>query len=85
MNYRFVHTYNLIAFLCVLGAIVALSLLGQRDLAVITGLVGILGSFKPWGSAPSKDEGPSGTTADPVKTEIISTPDTPVNVTETKP
>lgn len=66
MSFRYIHTYNLYAFLAVLVVILVLSLFGQKDLAVITGLVGILGSFKPWGSAPTDKHGPAGTPADPI-------------------
>jgi hypothetical protein len=46
-----IHTHNLVAFLAVLTAIVLLALAGKAtDLAIMTGLVGVLGSFKPWGS-----------------------------------
>lgn len=45
-----IHVFNLVAFLGVLIAIVILSLAGKStDLAIMTGLVGVLGSFKPWG------------------------------------
>ncbi|WP_028970169.1 hypothetical protein [Sphingomonas sp. URHD0057] len=61
-----VHLFNLVAFLAVLSSIVVLSLAGKStDLAIMTGLVGILGSFKPWGLAPPPD-GPSGTPGDPI-------------------
>ncbi len=49
-----IHGYNLIAFIAVLGSIVILALAGSRtDLAIMTGLVGVLGSFKPWGATPA--------------------------------
>lgn len=69
-----VHLYNLVAFIAVLGAIVALALAGKAtDLAIMTGLVGVLGSFKPWGSAPPH-EGPTGTQTDPVTVEPVKEP-----------
>lgn len=40
---------NLIAFLSVLVTIAALALAGKNDAAILTGLVGVLGSFRPWG------------------------------------
>ncbi|WP_309646608.1 hypothetical protein [Phenylobacterium sp.] len=62
------HLFNLIAFLAVLSAIVTLALAGKpTDLAIMTGLVGILGSFRPWGATPAKtDEGPTGAPDDPL-------------------
>jgi hypothetical protein len=41
---------NLIAFVAVLLAIVVLALAGRNDAAILTGLVGVLGSFRPWGT-----------------------------------
>ena len=48
-----------------LGAIVALALFGSGgvDLAIMTGLVGVLGTFRP------SKSGPSGTPTDPVSVE----------------
>lgn len=62
-----VHLFNLVAFLAVLGSIVVLSLAGKAtDLAIMTGLVGILGSFKPWGlSAPPEEPAKPGTANKP--------------------
>ncbi len=41
--------FTFLAFIGVLVAIVALALLGEgTDIAILTGLVGVLGSFKPW-------------------------------------
>jgi hypothetical protein len=39
---------NLVAFLAVLLVIGALALWGKGDAAIMTGLVGVLGSFRPW-------------------------------------
>ncbi len=48
-----IHLFNLVAFLAVLVALIVLALAGKAtDLAIMTGLIGILGSFKPWGSSP---------------------------------
>lgn len=69
MKHNAIHLYNLAAFLAVIIAIVALALLGngKTDLAIMTGLVGVLGSFKPWGSAPPPEQkGPAGTQDDPL-------------------
>jgi len=41
---------NLVAFVSVLVAIVLLALWGKSDMAILTGLVGVLGSFRPWQS-----------------------------------
>lgn len=54
------HVLNLVAFLAVLGAIVALAAGNHPDMAIITGLVGVLGSFRPWSTSigsvtPSND------------------------------
>lgn len=56
------HWHNLIAFLAVLAAIVALSVWAEADLAIVTGLVGVLGSFRPWGMGQAA----SGKADDPV-------------------
>lgn len=50
------HFYNIIAFVVTVCAIVALALFGngRADLAIQTGLVGVLGSFAPWGRAAVK-------------------------------
>ncbi len=66
--FQSIHLFNLIAFLAVISAIVILALAGKAtDLAIMTGLVGILGSFKPWGAAPPADpQSPAGTPDDPV-------------------
>ena len=48
---------NLIAFVSVLAAIVALALAGKGTEAIMTGLVGVLGSFRPWAAS---GEHPSG-------------------------
>lgn len=41
---------NLVAFLAVVLSIVVLALNAQNtvDLSIMTGLIGVLGSFKPW-------------------------------------
>lgn len=39
---------NLVAFIAVLLSIVVLALAGKNDAAILTGLVGVLGSFRPW-------------------------------------
>lgn len=60
------HAFNLIAFLALLLAIVVLALAGTRaDQAVLVGLVGVIGTFRPW-SAAVAPEGPAGTTRDPI-------------------
>lgn len=70
-----VHLFNLVAFLAVLVAIVLLSLAGKStDLAIMTGLVGILGSFKPWGMSALPDG---------QKVEIDQPPNKPVPVEDT--
>lgn len=62
-----IHGFNLIAFLAVLGSIVWLALAGEgTDLAIMTGLVGILGTFRPWSSVSG---GPAGTKGDPLAVE----------------
>lgn len=77
-----IHTHNLIAFIAVLGAIVILALAGKAtDLAIMTGLVGVLGSFKPWGSMPPSD-GPKGTKEDPLAIEGSNNDKKPVHTTE---
>jgi hypothetical protein len=80
-----VHLFNLVAFLAVLTAIVLLSLAGKAtDLAIMTGLVGILGSFKPWGmSAPP--EGPAGTPDDPLSVAGAERGKKPVQTKSTQP
>lgn len=49
---------NLIAFLALLLAITVLALAGRGDAAILTGLVGVLGSFRPWSAQqePRKPE-----------------------------
>jgi hypothetical protein len=60
------HWHNLIAFLAVLVVIGGLALFGKStDLAIMTGLVGVLGSFRPWGMGQAAS----------------GKPDDPVNVT----
>lgn len=49
--------HNLIAFLAIVTAIVILSAIGARtgkptDLAIMTGLVGVLGTFRPRTNTP---------------------------------
>ena len=39
---------SLVAFLAVLLTIAVLALAGRNDAAILTGLVGVLGSFRPW-------------------------------------
>jgi hypothetical protein len=53
---------NLIAFLAVLLVIGALAMWGKGDAAIMTGLIGVVGSFRPW---QSQDQA-SGRPADPV-------------------
>jgi hypothetical protein len=48
--------------LAVLLCIVVLSLWGKADLAIVTGLVGVLGSFRPWGMGQAA----SGKVDDPI-------------------
>lgn len=70
---------NLIAFLAVLVAIVMLSLAGKAtDLSIMTGLVGVLGSFKPW---QWLDSGPKDGGAMPVKVENAPTDPVPTQDT----
>ncbi len=78
--YQSIHLFNLVAFLAVLVAIVILALAGKAtDLAIMTGLVGVLGSFKPWGSTPPTDHTtPAGTATDPIQTEVVNSPVEPV-------
>jgi len=66
--------FNLVAFLAVLGAIVTLCLAGKAtDLAVITGLVGVLGSFRPWGAATPSSEAATGKADDPLNVAAAET------------
>lgn len=66
------HLYNLVAFLCVLAAIVTLALAGKAtDLAIMTGLVGVLGSFRPWGASAPADE---------TNVRVVNPPSDPVPV-----
>ena len=52
-----IHIVNLIGFIAVLVAIVLLALAGKAtDLAIMTGLVGVLGTFKPWSSSNPEQE-----------------------------
>lgn len=50
------HILNLVAFLAVLVAIVVLAQSGSPDLAIVTGLVGVLGSFRPWSTTITGNE-----------------------------
>jgi hypothetical protein len=64
------HLYNLIAFLAVLLAITGLAVFGEgTDLAIMTGLVGVLGTFRPWGATAPDDKSPAGTRDDPLSVE----------------
>lgn len=75
MKHAAAHLYNLVAFIAVLGAIVTLALAGKAtDLAIMTGLVGVLGSFRPWGSQPPHDG---------AKVEIDQPKNNPIPVEET--
>lgn len=48
---------QLVSFLAVLVAIVVLALASSKpDLSIMTGLVGVLGSFRPWGVGEKKGE-----------------------------
>jgi hypothetical protein len=77
------HLINLCAFITLLGAIVTLSLAGKAtDLAIMTGLIGVLGTFRPWTANPAPTDSPAGTDEDPVKTEITNSPNNPANVQE---
>lgn len=58
---------NLIAFLATLAAIVVLTLAGEKDAAILTGLVGVLGSFRPW----TQPDHASGKRDDPVNVQPI--------------
>lgn len=52
---------NLIAFLAVLIAIVVLAYAGKGSEAVMVGLIGVIGSFRPWNvnqSATGKKDDP---------------------------
>jgi hypothetical protein len=73
---------NLIAFLAVIGAIVFLASgrTSTVDLSIMTGLIGVLGSFRPW-TASSQQHGPSGTPADPLAVEGADDPARPVPTT----
>lgn len=66
---------NLAAFLAVLGTIAFLAtdgVVSNIDLSIMTGLIGVLGSFRPWLSGG--------------KTVAIDQPaDAPIPVTETAP
>lgn len=64
-------THNLIAFLAVVAAIVALALIGGTgsDLAIMTGLIGVLGTFRP--RERTKGTEPAGTPGDPVSVEEV--------------
>lgn len=64
-----IHICNLIGFISVIVAIVILAQ-GDKgaDLAIMTGLVGVLGTFKPW-SHPPTDDAASGKVDDPVHVE----------------
>jgi len=64
--------HNLIAFLSLIAAIVILSAIGARtgkpaDLAIMTGLIGVLGTFRP----KSNGTEPAGTPADPVNVKDV--------------
>jgi len=63
-------THSLIAFMAVVSAIVALALIGGTgsDLAIMTGLIGVLGTFRPRERAKNE---PTGTPADPVSVEEV--------------
>lgn len=71
------HLLNLIAFLAVLTAIVVLAKAGSPDLAIVTGLVGVLGSFRPWSTTIT-----SGETQD---VRVTNEENDPANVKEAKP
>lgn len=64
-------THNLVAFLAVVAAIVALALIGGTgsDLAIMTGLIGVLGTFRP--RERTKPVEPTGTPADLVSVENV--------------
>jgi hypothetical protein len=53
---------NLVAFLAVLLVIGALALWGKGDAAIMTGLIGVLGSFRPW----SQQDHATGKPSDPI-------------------
>lgn len=79
-----IHLYNFLAFAFVLAAIVILALAGKAtDLAIMTGLVGVLGSFKPWGAQPPAP-GPAGTADDPLAIEGAKPGSEPVLTKPTK-
>lgn len=68
--------HTLIAFLAVVGAIVVLAALAaykgqQTDLAIMTGLIGVLGTFKPRSTVPASNvenaETVNQTTEEPAK------------------
>jgi hypothetical protein len=50
---------NLAAFIAVLVAIVILSLWGKADAAILTGLVGVVGSFRPRMTPPDERHTPT--------------------------
>lgn len=61
--------HNLVAFLAVVCAIVALALIGGTgsDLAIMTGLIGVLGTFRP----RERQKEPAGTKDDPVAVDPV--------------
>lgn len=76
MKHNAIHLYNLIAFMGVLIVIAILAGNGKgTDLAIMTGLVGVLGSFKPWGAQSPPQDG--------TKVQVDQPADKPIPVAET--
>lgn len=69
------HVLNLVAFLAVLASIVMLAAGDSPDMAIITGLVGVLGSFRPWSTTIA-----SGTQ----DVRVANEPSDPANVKESE-
>lgn len=75
-------TRNLVAFLATLLAIVALSKVGGTgsDLAIMTGLVGVLGML----ARPARAQSPE-QTGEPQPVTVVNPPSDPVNTEESRP
>lgn len=59
---------NLIAFLAVLLAIVVLAFAGKGSEAVMVGLIGVIGSFRPWNT---NQHSATGKPSDPVNVKPV--------------
>lgn len=64
------HVSNLIAFLAVvvLIGVIMLNRSNSADIAIMTGLIGVLGSFKPWSNPGPLTK----------QVEVTNTPENPV-------